>query len=99
FQNFITPTMAENLDQARGFGIHLTMAHQFPSQLTDHGPDGKRVFNSIMANAASKIVFRTEIPADLPPLAQWLFMGTMDPEQVKLKLYSMKVMGYQEEER
>ncbi len=99
FQTFITPTLADNLDQARGFGIHLTMSHQFPSQLSDQGPDGKRVLNSIMGNAASKIVFRTEIPTDLPMLAQWLFMGTMDPEQVKLKLYSTKVMGYREEER
>ena len=99
FQTFITPTLAENLDQARGFGIHLTMSHQFPSQLSDQGPDGKRVLNSVMANAASKVVFRTEIPADLPLLAQWLFMGTMDAEQIKLKMYSTKVMGYREEER
>ena len=81
FQTFVTPTLAENLDQARGFGLHLTMGHQYPSQLSDQGPEGKRVLNSIMANAASKVVFRTEIPADLPMLAQWLFMGTMDPEQ------------------
>ena len=99
FQTFITPTLADNLDQARGFGIHLTMSHQFPSQLSDEGPDGKRVLNSVMANAASKVVFRTEIPADLPPLAQWLFMGTMDAEKIKLKMYSTKVMGYREEER
>jgi hypothetical protein len=99
FQNFITPTIAENLDQARGFGLHLTMAHQYPSQLSDRGDDGVRLLNSIMANATSKIVFRTQIPKDLPDLAQWLFMGTMNPEQVKLKLYSTKVMGYREEER
>jgi hypothetical protein len=30
-----------------------------------------------MANAASKVVFRTEIPANLPLLAHWLFKGTM----------------------
>jgi hypothetical protein len=47
FQTFITPTLAENLDQARGFGIHLTMSHQFPSQLSDQGPDGKRVLHRI----------------------------------------------------
>jgi hypothetical protein len=99
FQNFITPTLAENLNEARGFGLHLTMSHQFPSQLSDAGPDGKRVLNSIMANATSKVVFRTEIPVDLPLLAQWLFMGTMDPEQIKLKMYSTKVMRYREEER
>jgi hypothetical protein len=99
FQNFIKPTIAENLDQARGFGLHLTMAHQYPSQLSDRGDDGKRLLNSIMANAASKIVFRTEIPKDLPDLAQWLFMGTMNPDQIKLKLHSTKILGYREEQR
>jgi hypothetical protein len=99
FQTFVTPTLADSLDQARGFGLHLTMSHQYPSQLSDQGPDGKRVLNSIMANAASKVAFRTEIPTDLAPLAQWLFMGTMDPEKIKLKMYSTKVMGYREEER
>src|SRR5690606_30122008 len=27
FQNFVTPTVAKNLDQARGFGLHLTLAN------------------------------------------------------------------------
>jgi hypothetical protein len=99
FQQYITPTLAENLDQARGFGLHLTLAHQYPSQLSDQGPDGKRVLNSIMANATSKVVFRTTIPEDLPSLAQWLFMGVMDPEKIKLKMYATKVMNYREEER
>lgn len=99
FQMFITPTLAENFDQARGFGLHFTIGHQYPSQLSDQGPDGKRILNSIMANAASKIVFRTTIPDDLPSLAQWLFMGTMDPEKIKLKMYATKVMSYREEER
>jgi hypothetical protein len=99
FQTFITPTLADSLDQARGFGLHLTMSHQYPSQLSNEGPQGKRVLDSIMANVASKVVFRTQIPGDLPDLAQWLFMGTMDPEQVKLKMYATKVMRYREEER
>jgi hypothetical protein len=29
FQNFVTPTIAKNLDQARGFGLNLTLAHHF----------------------------------------------------------------------
>lgn len=37
FQRFISPTIAENLDEARGFGLHITMAHQFPNQLLDRG--------------------------------------------------------------
>ncbi len=38
FQRFVSPTIAENLDEARGFGLHLTLAHQYPSQLIEASP-------------------------------------------------------------
>ena len=98
-QNFITPTIAKNLDQARGFGLQLTLANQFPRQFLNAGPNGKAMYDSILANAGTKIVFRTEHPDDMEPLAKWLFMGTFDTDQVKLKLMSTKVMGYREETR
>ncbi len=99
FQQFLTPTISENLDQARGFGLHLTMAHQFPNQLLDRGESGKRVFNSIMENASSKVVFRLTHEANLKDMALWLFRGVMNPDEIKLKLYSTKVMEYREELR
>jgi hypothetical protein len=98
-QNFITPTIAKNLDQARGFGLHLTLANQFPSQFLNEGPNGKAMYDSILANAGTKIVFRVEHPDDMKSLAQWLFMSTLDTDQIKLKLDSTKVMGYREEIR
>jgi len=97
FQRFVTPTIAENLDEARGFGLHLTMAHQFPNQLLDRGENGKRVYNSIMENASSKVVFRLTHEENLRVMAQWLFMGVMNPDEVKHELYSTKVMAYREE--
>ena len=99
FQRFVSPTIAENLDEARGFGLHLTMAHQFPNQLLDRGDNGRRVYNSIMENASSKVVFRLSHEENLRAMAQWLFMGVMDPEEVKHELYSTKVMSYREELR
>ena len=99
FQRFVTPTIAENLDEARGYGLHLTMAHQFPNQLLDRGENGKRVYNSIMENASSKVVFRLSHEENLKVMAQWLFMGAMNPEEVKHELYSTKVMAYREEMR
>ena len=99
FQKFVTPTIAENLDEARGFGLHLTLAHQFPNQLLDHGENGRRVYNSIMENASSKVVFRLTHKENLEPMAQWLFMGTMNPDEIKHELYSTKVMEYREEMR
>jgi len=99
FQRFISPTIAENLDEARGFGLHFTMAHQFPNQLLDRGDNGRRIYNSIMENASSKVVFRLTHKENLEPLAQWLFMGCMNPDEVKHELYSTKVMAYREEFR
>lgn len=99
FQRFVTPTIAENLDEARGFGLHLTLAHQFPKQLLDAGVHGRRVYNSVMENASSKIVFRLTDPENLEPLARALFTGVMDPDQVKHEIWSTKVMGHRDEYR
>lgn len=99
FQRFVTPTISDNLDEARGYGLHLTMAHQFPNQLLDRGENGKRVYNSIMENASSKVVFRLSHEENLRVMAQWLFMGVMNPDEIKHELYSTKVMEYREELR
>lgn len=99
FQNFVTPTIAKNLDQARGFGLHLTLANQFPRQILHTGANGAQVYDSVMANARSKVVFETRGEENLKPLATDLFMGVMNPDEVKLKLYSTKVMDYVEETR
>jgi hypothetical protein len=99
FQRFVTPTISDNLDEARGFGLHLTMAHQFPNQLLDRGESGKRVYNSVMENASSKVVFRLQHDENLKAMAQWLFMGVMNPDEIKHELYSTKVMEFREEYR
>ncbi len=99
FQNFVTPTIAKNLDQARGFGLHLTLANQFPRQILHAGANGAQVYDSVMANARSKIVFSLEGEENLKPLAQSLFMGVFNPDEIKSQLYSRKVMDYVEETR
>ena len=97
FQNFITPTMAKTLDQARGFGLHLTLTNQFPRQILYAGANGAQVYDSVMANARSKVVFSLEGEENLKPLAQSLFMGVFNPDEIKLKLTSRKVMDYVEQ--
>ncbi len=97
FQRFITPTMAENLDEARGFGLHLTMAHQFPCQLLDRGDNGRRVFNSVMENASSKVVFRLSYEENLRVMAQWLALGIIDLDEVKYEQMATRVLDYREE--
>jgi hypothetical protein len=97
FQKFVTPTIADNLAEARGFGLHLTLAHQFPYQLLNEGEAGKKVFHSVMENAKSKVVFNLQYEENLRIMAQWLFMGVINPDEIKHQLYSTKVMGYVEE--
>jgi hypothetical protein len=96
FQRFVTPTIAESLDQARGFGLHLTLANQFPRQLLHAGATGAQVYDSVMANARSKVVFSLEGEENLKPLAQALFMGVFNTDEIKLRLTSRKVMDYVE---
>jgi len=98
-QRFITPTIAENLDESRGFGLHLTLANQFPGQFLSRGDHGKQLYDSVMENTTTKVVFRLTSEENLKPMAQWLFRGTMDADEVKLKLFSTKVMGYRTEMR
>lgn len=99
FQTFVTPTIAQQLDQARGFGLHLTLAHQFPNQLLNAGPQGKAVYDSVMVNARSKAVFQVEGEENLRPLANSLFMASMDPDEVKHELYATKVVAHEREIR
>jgi hypothetical protein len=99
FQNFVTPSIAQGLDQARGFGLHLTLAHQYPNQLLNAGPHGKAIYDSVMVNARSKAIFQVEGEENLKPLASALFMGVINPDEIKHRLYSTKVIGYRKEAR
>jgi len=98
-QRFVTPAIGESLDEMRGFGLHFTIANQFPAQFRDRGPAGMQLYNSVMENASSKAVFRLTNEENLRPLAQQLFMGVMNPDEIKHELYSTKVMSYREELR
>lgn len=99
FQRNLTPSIAQGLDQARGFGLHLTLAHQYPNQLLNSGKHGKAIYDSVLVNARSKAVFQVEGEDNLKPLALSLFMGVMNPDEIKHRLYSTKVMGHQRETR
>jgi hypothetical protein len=95
FQRFVTPSIARNLAEARGFGLHLTLATQFPTQLLSEGQIGESIFRNVMGNARSKIVFAVEEPDSLKTLAEWLFMPSIDPDQVKDEVFGTKAIGQQ----
>jgi hypothetical protein len=52
FQNFATPDFAQILSEARKYGLSLTVANQFVSQLDDE------VKNAIFGNVGSMVVYR-----------------------------------------
>jgi hypothetical protein len=99
FQRFVTPTIAQNLAEARGYGLNLTLAHQYPQQLLHEGPHGEQILDAVMATARNKAVFAMDDEENLKRLALSLFRGTMSPDKVKLALYSTKVLSYREETR
>jgi hypothetical protein len=97
FQEFVTPTIAKSLDQSRGFGLHLTLSHQFPGQLRNAGPHGPQLFDSVMENGRNKVVFH--LSYDLDDITRALFLGTFDVDEIKHRLWSTKVVGQHEETR
>ena len=94
FERFVSPTVAENFAEARGFGLHGCYFHQFPHQLLNAGEHGKRVFDAVDGCAGNVIGFRTRQAQDLDLIARRLFMGTFDPDEVKYIMRSRKVMDY-----
>lgn len=99
FQRYLSPALAESMDQAAGFGLRLILSHQYPTQLLNRGPQGKAIYDSVMQNARTKMVFSTEQPEDLPVLTDWLYRHEIDPDEVKREFRSRKVLDYEEEWR
>lgn len=98
FQHFITPTIADNLSEASGFGLRLILAHQYPGQITvdpKHKEHGELLMRSILTNARNKIVFGgLGHDDDIGPLVDIMFRGVWSPERIKDEIYSTKVLDY-----
>ncbi|MBI5934747.1 MAG: replication-relaxation family protein [Chloroflexi bacterium] len=97
-QNFITPTIAQNLAEASGFGLRLILAHQYPGQLTDdprHEKHGKLLLKSLLTNARNKVIFGgIGSDEDLTPLVEVMYRGALNPDEIKHTLYGTKVLDY-----
>jgi hypothetical protein len=57
FQNFMTPTIATLLSEARKFGLCLTLANQNLGQLSVNGKDSG-VMEAVLGNVATTLFFR-----------------------------------------
>ena len=98
FQRYVSPAIVENFDEARGFGLHMTVACQFPKQIFNAGVHGERLYDSLMENARTKVAFHLGNQKNLELLAQDIFFNTFDTDKVKKELWSTKVMDYVREE-
>ena len=90
-ENFITPDIGRILDECRKFGLHLIMAHQHLAQLKEQD---RILFNSVMTNARTKVVFGGVSWEDLEILEKEVFAGTHNLKEVKDEIVQRMVVDY-----
>ena len=98
FQKFVTPTIGQNLAEARGYGLCLTLSHQFPSQLRRRGVGGtagEALYDEVQANARTTCAFQTSHVDDKELLAELLFGDSLDPDERKLETYRTATLGHE----
>jgi len=81
-QNFATTQVCDALDEGRGIGCHMVIAHQHLSQLADEDQSGY-LLRSCMNDARTKMVFGGLDVEDLEAFAGNLMMQHYDPWRVK----------------
>lgn len=84
FSRFVTKDICEILDGGRKFGLHLVLAHQHLNQLKQKDPE---VYYSTLTNARLKSVFGGLSEEDLDLMSRELYMGELDPEEVKQEIW------------
>lgn len=87
FQLFLTPDIPMMLDQAAKYGLHLFLCHQHLSQLkaTD-----SNIYNSVMTNARTKMVFGGLSDEDAQIMVKELFPGQINLKRVKFLIEQTK---------
>ncbi len=91
--NFLTPTIAQGMAEARGFGLEFFLLAQSTTQF-QASPVGQRILDAILANCYTKIIFNTQHEADLDILTPLLFRHNINPDKIKHQHYSSKVLEY-----
>ena len=75
---YINEDIANILDECRKFGLHLTLSHQHLEQLRKEGGDS--VYQSVMTDAKTKVVFGGLTMNDLKEIVPDVFAGNLDLE-------------------
>ena len=89
---FVSEDIGRILDEGRQFGLHLILAHQHLAQLMKAG---EAVYNAVMTDARTKIVFGGLSPDDAKVMAETVYMGEIDFEEAKQSLVKPVTVGYE----
>ena len=90
-QNYVSNEIPEILSQCRKFGLSMVLAHQYLQQLRNAG---ELVYQGVMANARTKVVFGIEWDDDAAIMSRRIFRGTFDYEKPKKSLIRPVVVGH-----
>lgn len=88
---YINEDIGRILDEGRKFGLHLILAHQHLAQLKKAGED---IYQSVMTDAKTKVIFGGLSAEDARVLAEQVFLGNLDLEEAKESLSKPVVVRY-----
>ena len=77
---FVNEDIGRILDEGRKFGLHLILAHQHLAQLKKAGEE---VYQAVMTDAKTKVIFGGLNTEDARVLAEQVFLGELDLEDPK----------------
>ncbi len=89
---FLTEDIEAMLDQTRKFGLHVVLVHQHLGQLRKYGD---HVFDAVMTNARTKVVFGGLADGDAELLAKQLLRQKFDYNRVKTLLDKPAVVDHE----
>lgn len=91
--DYITDDIGRILDQCRKFGLHAILSHQTLAQLRQKG---ERIYQSVMANAKTKVIFGGLEFNEARELTQNIFIDCINFAEWKKGLTRPTVVGYDE---
>jgi len=80
FQKYLTPDVADMLDESAKRGLHLLLFHQRLDQLRERDPEA---YNAVTTNARLKLVFGGLNREDARTMAEQMFPGQIEFDKVK----------------
>lgn len=90
FGQYITPVVADALDEIRKKNVFFTVAHQHLSQL-ENDEMGKQILSSVMTNCRLKVAFGGLTPYDADQMSKLMWTGKYNLYKHKHRQWGTKV--------